>query len=124
MVTFMTAQIIAVLALLLTALSLNVSRIRLKYGVSYGDGGHKDLTISIRAHGNALEQCLLFAVLLLALDHHTGGLAAHLAWLGPAFVVTRVVHAAAMLKRWLRVRQMAHVLSLLAQLTTILALLR
>lgn len=119
-----TAQVLAVLALLLTALSLNVSRLRLKYRVSFGDEGHKDLTVAIRAHGNALEQCLVFAVLLLTLEYQSAGMAAQLAWLGPVFVVARVVHAVAIFRRWLRLRQLAHVLSLLAQLALAMALLR
>lgn len=119
-----TAQVLAVLALLLTALSLNVSRLRLKYRVSFGDEGYKDLTVAIRAHGNALEQCLLFAVLLLALEYQSNAVATQLAWLGPVFVIARVVHAAAIFRRWLRLRQLAHVLSLLAQLAVALVLLR
>ncbi len=122
--TTTTAQVLAALALLLTGLSLNVSRLRLKYRVSFGDEGHRDLTIAIRAHGNALEQCLLFAVLLLALEHQSAALATQLVWLGPAFVVARVLHAVAIFRRWLRLRQVAHLLSLLAQMAVALALLR
>ena len=61
------ASILALLALLLTALSLNVSRLRMRHRVSFGDGGHRDLMVAVRAHGNALEQSLLFGLLLLLL---------------------------------------------------------
>ncbi|WP_395055285.1 MAPEG family protein [Polaromonas sp.] len=118
------AHLLALLAMLLTVLSLNVSRLRLKYGVSYGDDGHRELTVAIRAHGNALEQSLLFAVLVLALHNQATGEAALLAWLGAVFVLARVVHALAMFQRWLRLRQLAHVTSLLAQLTAAGMLLR
>ncbi|MGQ2979317.1 MAG: MAPEG family protein [Polaromonas sp.] len=111
------AQVLALLAVLLTVLSLNVSRLRLKYKVSYGDEGRRDLIVAIRAHGNALEQCLLFAVLMLALEMSSTSEAARLAWLGPLFLIARVLHPLAMFQRWLRLRQLAHMGSLLAQLT-------
>ena len=118
------AQVVAALAILLTLLSLNVSRLRLKYGVSYGADGHRELTVAIRAHGNALEQSLLFAVLMLAVQNQPTGEAALPAWLGAVFVLARVVHPVAMFQRWLRMRQLAHVTSLLAQLTAAGMLLR
>lgn len=118
------AQLLALLAILLTLLSLNVSRLRLKYRVSYGDEGHRDLIVAIRAHGNALEQCLLFAVLVLALQNPAAGEAARLGWLGSIFLLARVLHPVAMFQRWLRLRQLAHVTSLLAQLTAAWMLLR
>ncbi|MBA4329369.1 MAG: glutathione S-transferase [Polaromonas sp.] len=111
------AQVLALLAVLLTVLSLNVSRLRLKYKVSYGDEGQRDLIVAIRAHGNALEQCLLFAVLMLALEMSSTSEAAGLAWLGPLFLIARVLHPLAMFQRWLRLRQLAHMGSLLSQLT-------
>lgn len=111
------AQVLALLAVLLTVLSLNVSRLRLKYKVSYGDEGQRDLIVAIRAHGNALEQCLLFAVLMLALEMSSTSEAARLAWLGPLFLIARVLHPLAMFQRWLRLRQLAHMGSLLSQLT-------
>ena len=46
---------VGLLALLFVALSLNVSRLRLKLKVSYGDGGHDELRRAIRAHGNFAE---------------------------------------------------------------------
>lgn len=118
------AHVLALLAILLTALSLNVSRLRLKYKISYGDEGHRDLVVAVRAHGNALEQCLLFAVLMLALDNPSTGEAAQLGWLGLVFFLARVLHPLAMFQRWLRLRQLAHISSLLAQLTAAWMLLR
>ena len=51
-----TAASLAVLAVLLTALSLRISALRLRYRTSFGDGGHKDLLLAIRAHGNTLAR--------------------------------------------------------------------
>ncbi len=117
-------HVLALLASLLTVLSLNVSRLRLKHGVSYGNDGHRDLAVAIRAHGNSLEQSLLFVALMLALQSQASSEAAPLAWLGLVFIVARVMHPLAMFRRWLRLRQLAHVISLLAQLTAAGMLLR
>jgi uncharacterized membrane protein YecN with MAPEG domain len=117
------AQVLALLALWLTALSLNVSRLRLRHKVSFGDGGHKDLMVAMRVHGNALEQSLLLGVLLLALQAQPGGSAALVSWLGLAFLLARVLHALAAFRRWLPLRQMAHVSSLVVQLVAAGALL-
>ena len=54
-------------ALLLVALSLNVSRLRLKHHVSLGDGGVEELQFAIRTHANGVEQVPIFGLLLLGL---------------------------------------------------------
>lgn len=110
------ASILAVLALLLTALSLNVSRLRVRHRVSFGDGGHKDLMVAVRAHGNALEQSLLFGLLLLAADHAMAlpmGLAG---LVGLVFIAVRILHAIALFARVMGLRQAAHVASVGLQL--------
>lgn len=117
------AQVLALLALGLTALSLNVSRLRLRHKVSFGDGGHKDLMVAMRVHGNALEQSLLLGVLLLALEARPGDAAALVSGLGLAFLLARVLHALAAFRRWLALRQAAHVGSLVVQGVAALALL-
>lgn len=109
------ASILALLAVLLTALSLHISRLRLRYRVSFGDGGHKDLLVAVRAHGNALEQSLLFGLLLLAADGRAALPTAWLAGAGLAFIAARIVHAAAMFGRRLVWRQAAHVASVVLQ---------
>jgi uncharacterized protein len=118
-----TAWTLAVLCLLLTALSLNISRLRVRYRVSFGDGGHKDLLAATRLHGNALEQSLLFVVLLLAQE----ALAAPRAWLltlALVFVVARGTHALAGYARVLLPRQIAHAVSVLAQVASAIQILR
>lgn len=102
---------LAILALGLTALSLNVSRLRLRHRVSFGDNGHKDLQAATRAHGNALEQVLLYAVLALPLSALPAAPAGLVAGCAGVFVAARVVHAAALLGRRLLLRQIAHVVS-------------
>lgn len=112
----------AALALLLTALSLNISRLRVRYRVSFGDGGHKDLLVAVRAHGNALEQSILFGLLLLVLELHRPGAQA-LVWIAAVFVGARVLHCTAMYSRKLLLRQVAHTVSVLCQLAVVAGLL-
>lgn len=121
---FDAASIVALLTLLLIGLSINVSRLRLRYKVSHGDGGHKDLLVAVRAHGNALEQSLLFAVLLLALEARHGAGMSIIPMLGVGFLLARALHVVAVFMRWLPLRQAAHVASLAAQLVAVFALLR
>ncbi|MBS7806834.1 MAPEG family protein [Variovorax sp. PCZ-1] len=112
----------AVLALLLTGLSLHISRLRIRHRVSFGDGGHKDLHVAIRAHGNALEQSLLLLVLMLLMELVRPGWSV-VAAIGGVFVAARVLHAVAIFTRQLLLRQVAHVISVLCQLTLALGLL-
>ena len=113
----------ATLALLLTALSIHISRLRMRHRVSFGDGGHKDLMVAVRAHGNTLEQSLLFGLLLLLLELHRPGAQA-LVWIAAVFVGARVLHSAAMFSRQLLLRQLAHVISVLCQLAVVVGLLQ
>lgn len=119
-----TAQALGLLGIWLTALSLNVSRLRLKHKVSFGDGGNKDLTVAIRAHGNTLEQALLFAVLILALELRPSGSPGWLLWPIGVFLASRLLHTLAIFRRLLPLRQLAHVASVLVQISFALELLR
>jgi uncharacterized membrane protein YecN with MAPEG domain len=115
-----TAASLAVLAVLLTALSVRISALRLRYRTSFGDGGHKDLLLAIRAHGNTLEQTTLYGLLALA---YAGLPSAHNGYLlacSASFVLARVGHALAMFTRQLSLRQATHVVSVLAQLGLVL----
>lgn len=117
-----TAITCAVLALLLTVLSLHISRLRIRHKVSFGDGGNKDLQVAIRAHGNALEQSLLLAMLMLLMELMRPGWSV-VAMVGAAFVAARILHSVAIFTRQLFLRQIAHVVSVLCQLFLALALL-
>jgi len=108
--------IAAVLSLLLIALSLNISRLRLVHKVSFGDGGIKELTWAIRAHGNSLEQSLLFILLLYFAETAAEVGATVVLALGGAFVLARILYCLALFARRLSLRQLAHAFSLLLQL--------
>jgi uncharacterized membrane protein YecN with MAPEG domain len=55
-------------ALLTLALGLNISRLRNKYQLFRGDGGHADLAGAVRAHGNNIEHVPLILILLLTAE--------------------------------------------------------
>jgi uncharacterized membrane protein YecN with MAPEG domain len=113
----------AVCGLLLTALSINVSRLRIRYKVSYGHAGHTDLEVAVRAHGNTLEQAMLFLILLVVAELVKAPSTA-LAITAHVFVAARALHAYGMLGRKLPLRQAAHITSVLCQLVLIGLLLR
>jgi uncharacterized protein len=119
-----TSLALAALTLLLTALSLNVSRLRMRYRATYGDAGHKDLMAAVRAHGNSLEQSLLFVALLGAVELMAGLDEAKLLAAAALFVAARVLYSAAVFTRRLSLRQVAHGVSVslqVAMATVILA---
>lgn len=118
------AATLATLALLLTALSLHVSRLRMRHRQTWGDGGHQDLAVAVRTHGNTLEQSLLFGLLVLALAQAGGTTATALAAVCCTFVLARIVYCTAAFGRRLPWRQAAHALTLLCQLAATLLLLR
>jgi uncharacterized protein len=116
---------IAALALLITGLSIQVSRLRLRHRVSFGDGGHKDLLVAMRAHGNALEQTALFAALVLAaaaLPLSQPVPPALLAGCALLFTVARFLHAGAVFGRRLALRQLAHAASTLVHVALALGI--
>jgi uncharacterized protein len=88
--------------LLITALALNVTRLRQKLKVTLGDGGHRRLGLAIRAHGNALEHGLLLVVALV-LAEVAGLRALWVVGLGWAILAARLVHAAGFLRLGRRV---------------------
>ncbi len=112
----------AVLALLLIGLSLNVSRLRMKYRATYGDAGQKELVLAIRAHGNTLEQSLLFIVLLAGAQMASAVGGYTLAVTASVFVVSRALYCIAVFTRQLPLRQLAHTLSVLTQLALSMAI--
>lgn len=103
------------LTILLTGLSLNISRLRISHRVSYGHADHRDLEVAIRTHGNCLEQTLLF-VLLLVIAELLQSPGQVLTVLAVVFAAARSFHVLAIFTRQLLARQIAHVVSLLVQL--------
>jgi hypothetical protein len=82
----------ALIALLTLALGVNVSRLRGKYNLFRGDGGHADLQGAIRAHGNTVEHVPLILILLMAAEL-CGGSSMVLHIFGGILIVARVLHA-------------------------------
>ena len=80
-------------ALLVTALGLNVSRIRIATRTPAGQPQPKELTLPVRAHGNAAEWVPLGLVLLLALELAGAGSRFTLHLAGGSFFLARVLHA-------------------------------
>lgn len=113
----------AILTLVLIGLSLNISRLRMRYQIPFGDGGKMDLTKAIRAHGNSLEQSVLFIVLLY-LGEATGQVSPALtAALGFAFIMLRLLYCTGLFARILLLRQASHGLTMLLMLVLSLLLL-
>lgn len=79
-------------------LAANVSRLRIKLRISVGDGGNNGLIYAMRAHGNAVEQVPVFALIVLALTllHAAPTL---LAVVVTGFTLARAFHAYGMLFR-------------------------
>lgn len=91
-----TALYAALNVLLTVGLGLNVSRLRGKYKVFRGDGGHAELLSAIRAHGNNVEHVPLALILLLVAEL-CGGQSVALHVFGGALFVGRLAHALGML---------------------------
>ena len=87
----------AILGLLIVFLAGRVSQLRIRYGASLGDHGHKDLGRFIRVHANTVEWVPIFLVLCLLVELGGSGLALQIA--AAAFVLARLVYAAAMWTR-------------------------
>jgi uncharacterized protein len=86
-----TAAYTAVLALLYVALGLQVSRLRIRNRVAFGDGGNMDLRNAIRAHAHFAEYVPLIA-LMAAMLEITGLPAPRLHLLMGALLVARLLH--------------------------------
>lgn len=87
-----TALYAGLLGLLLIALSIGVSRQRMRHKVSLGDGGVRELSTAIRAQGNFIEYVPMALLLILLLE-----LAGNPGWmihtLGGALFLGRILHA-------------------------------
>lgn len=86
---------VALHALLLFALALRISLLRLKFKVSLGSGDNDELFAAMRAQANAIEQVPIFAFLVLALTlNQLPGF--YLSALVVVFTAARVLHAVGM----------------------------
>jgi uncharacterized membrane protein YecN with MAPEG domain len=84
-----------ILGLLAGVLALNIARLRRGKRVSLGDGGDKDLTAAIRAHGNLVEWAPFCLFLIYLLHGPFGDLA--VAILAVLLTAGRLAHAGGML---------------------------
>ena len=116
MILPVSAIFIASYALLIVALAINVSRLRVKKRVSLGDGvsqsvgdsaggpGDYELSRARRAHANAVENAVIMMPLALVYEL-IGGNALTLMILCGAFFVCRVVHASGLLHKATTIRR-------------------
>jgi uncharacterized membrane protein YecN with MAPEG domain len=81
-------------ALLAVLLGLNVSRLRIATRTYAGQPQPKELTIPVRAHGNAAEWVPLGLVLLLLLELSHAGSRFTLHLVGGTFFLARILHGA------------------------------
>jgi uncharacterized membrane protein YecN with MAPEG domain len=110
---------LAFLAIWLTVLSVRVSQLRLRHRVSFGDGGHRDLLVAMRAHGNTLEQTALYGPLALGCAALPAASAEGLLVCALMFGVARVLHAAGIFGRQLSLRQVSHIATVVVQLSLV-----
>ena len=82
----------AILSLLYLALSLNVSRLRLKYRISLGVGEVPRVERAVRAHGNFVEYVPLILILMGFLEG-LGGSPVELHLIGGLLFIARLSHA-------------------------------
>ena len=115
------AVCVAANGFLLLLLTVNVSRLRIKHRISYGDGGNKQLMTAIRVHGNGTEQVPVFALVILALSFldATSWLISSLVI---SFTLSRLVHAIGMLGRRPELRRAGAAITYLSQAVAVLAL--
>ncbi|MDY6943936.1 MAG: MAPEG family protein [Pseudomonadota bacterium] len=117
------AVFVAANALMVIALALNVSSLRIRLKVANGDGGRVELKRAIRAHANGVEHVTMFGLIVLALSL----LAAQDTWLAAlvgAFTLARILHAAGMLASQFNLRRVGASVTYLAELAGVLLLLR
>jgi len=81
-----------ILIIMQTALMMTVVAARRRNRQSIGDGGHHDLLLAIRRHGNFAENAAIFLAGFTLLEL-TGGGRIGLAVLCAAFVLGRISHA-------------------------------
>lgn len=87
-VTSLYASVLAIAAI---ALAVIVSTKRGKYGVSILDGGHPELALWIRKHGNFVE-AVPFALLMMALAEARGMPSVWLHVTGSLLLISRLAH--------------------------------
>jgi uncharacterized membrane protein YecN with MAPEG domain len=88
-----TALYAGILALIVTALAINVTAHRVRLGVSLGDGGKPQMQRMIRIHGNTVEY-LPLGIVLMGLYELNGGARLPLHACGIALILGRLLFIA------------------------------
>ena len=78
--------------------------------------------MAVPAHGNSLKQSVLFIPLLYLMEAHANPDPRLVIALGGAFILLRAVYCAALFRRVLPIRQIAHALTVLVQLVATVAI--
>ncbi|MBX2833849.1 MAG: MAPEG family protein [Micavibrio sp.] len=86
----------AILAIIQFILTMKISSIRRRKGISIGDGGDEVLGNKVRAHGNFIETVPL-ALFLILVSELSGAPYWALHVLGVALVIGRILHAIGMI---------------------------
>lgn len=86
-----TANYLAILALIYAALALQVVWLRRRNGAAFSDGGNASLRSAIRAHGNFMEYVPIIA-LMAALLEMSGASPLRIHLLMGALVLSRLLH--------------------------------
>jgi uncharacterized membrane protein YecN with MAPEG domain len=89
--------IIALLGIIITLFSLNVTRVRAVTDIFLGDGGNESLASAIRAHYTILQFSLIFLVALTVYEM-AGAPKEWIVPIGLVFILGRLMHAYGMLK--------------------------
>lgn len=85
-----TANYLAILALIYAALALQVIRLRRTNATPFDDGGNEGLRSAIRAHGNFMEYVPIIVLMIAFLEMSGASLRIHL--LMGALVLSRLLH--------------------------------
>ncbi|MEO7031688.1 MAG: MAPEG family protein [Herbaspirillum sp.] len=91
-----TALYVALHAVLLLALAVQVMLQRGKQHVGLGDGGNEALSRAIRVHGNAVEYVPIALLLMLVYEINAGAVGSAALWLhgcGSLLLISRLAHA-------------------------------
>ena len=86
-----TANYLAILALIYAALALHVIRLRRSSKAPFSDGGNEDLRSAIRAHGNFMEYVPIIT-LMVALLEMSGASPLRIHLLMGALLLSRLLH--------------------------------
>jgi len=87
---------VALGVLLITALAMNISRVRMKEKIGNGDGNNDVLKVAIRAHMNSVEHILPFALIVFSLSQLQLE-SIYLAVSTYGFIIIRLLHSYSML---------------------------